>query len=231
MLAAAITFFHVATGMVVLVVAPAALLTRKGGRAHRRWGAVFGWAMGGVLATAAFMWQAQGHVFLLVLDVVCAYLVFEGFRVILRLRRKTPSPRADRFDVVAAVLVLVSAATLFLLALTAQTPLMRSIASILIGLGAIAAIFAALDLRAVLGRVQTRLGSLLLHISAMMAAYISAVTAFCVINFHGVPMALRWIVPSALGSIVIAYFSTQYRLRFARVRKAADAAPVRANAR
>lgn len=231
MLGNAITFFHVATGTVVLVVAPAALLTRKGGRWHRRWGAVFGWAMAAVLATAAFMWQAQGHVFLLVLDVVCAYLVFEGFRVIMRLRRKTANARADRFDVVAAMLVLVSALALFAIALTAQTPLMKSIASVLIGLGAIAAVFAALDLRAVLGRVQTRLGTLLLHISAMMAAYISAVTAFCVINFHGVPMALRWIVPSVLGSIVIAYFSTQYRLRFARMRGAKPAVRARANAR
>jgi len=83
---------------------------------------------------------------------------------------------------------------------------------------AIAATFAVLDLRAVVVRVQTRLGSLLLHISAMVAAYISAVTAFCVINFHGVPMNLRWLVPSVLGSVVIAYFSMQYRLHFAAVR-------------
>jgi hypothetical protein len=37
----------------------------------------------------------------------------------------------------------------------------------------------------------------------MIAAYVSAVTAFCVINFHGVPMFLRWFVPSAIGTIVI----------------------------
>jgi uncharacterized membrane protein len=222
MLAAAIIFFHVATGAVVLVVAPAALLTRKGGRAHRFWGVVFGWAMAAVLATAAFMWQAKGHLFLLVLDVVCAYLVFEGFRVIFRRRRRAADRAANALDIGAAVAVLAAAVALFALAATSQTPLMRSIAGVLIGLGAIAAIFAALDLRAILGRVQTPQGSLLLHISAMLAAYISAVTAFCVINFHGVPMPLRWIVPSALGSLVIAGFSTQVRLRFARSRRARE---------
>lgn len=223
MLLQAITLFHVVTGTVVLFVAPAALLARKGGRWHRRWGITFASAMAGVLVTAAFMWQSHGHVFLLVLDVVCAYLVFEGFRVILRRKRRAENAVADRIDVGAASLVLVCAIALFVLAATAQTPLMRGIASVLVGLGAIAAVFAALDLRAVLARVQTRLGSLLLHISAMIAAYISAVTAFCVINFHGVPMNLRWIVPSALGSIVIAYFSTQYRLKFARAKRAARA--------
>jgi hypothetical protein len=65
----------------------------------------------------------------------------------------------------------------------------------------------------------------------MISAYISAVTAFCVINFHGVPMNLRWIVPSALGSIVIAYYSTQYRLKFARAKHAAlgEALPLEGN--
>ena len=224
MAASAIVFFHVLTGTIVLFVAPAALLTRKGGRWHRRWGQIFTAAMAVVLVSAAFMWQAQGHVFLLVLDFVCAYLVFEGFRVIARRRRRTPDRVADRIDVGAAVVILVCSTALVALAATARTPLMHDIASVLVGLAAIAAVFALLDLRAVVARVQTRLGSLLLHISAMMAAYISAVTAFCVINFHGVPMNLRWIVPSVLGSVVIAYFSTQYRLKFAATRRSAEAA-------
>jgi hypothetical protein len=215
----AIVLFHVVAGTIVLVVAPVALLALKGGRTHRRAGVAFASAMAVVLVTAAFMWQAKGHVFLLVLDVVCAYLVFEGFRVIARRRRVASDPIADRFDIAAAALVLVCAIALVAIALVAQTPLMRGIAGILIGLAAIAATFAALDLRAVAARVQTRLGSLLLHISAMMAAYISAVTAFCVINFHGVPMSLRWIVPSLLGSTIIAYFSMQYRLKFAAAKR------------
>jgi uncharacterized membrane protein len=216
MLLGALTLFHVATGAVVLVVAPAALLTRKGGRWHRRWGIVFAAAMAAVLGTAAFMWQPHGHVFLLVLDVVCAYLVFESFRALRRSRRKTADAAANALDLAAASLVLLSAGALFVLAATAQTALMRGIAGILVALGAIAAIFAGLDFKAVVMRAQTRPGALLVHVSATIAAYISAVTAFCVINFHGVPMTLRWVVPSALGSTVIAYFSIQCRRRFAK---------------
>jgi hypothetical protein len=215
----AIVLFHIVAGTIVLIVAPIALITLKGGRKHRRAGSAFAFAMGVVLFTAAFMWQAKGHVFLLVLDVVCAYLVFEGFRVIARRRRNARDRAADRIDLAAAALILLCSIALVAIALIAKTPLMRDIAGILIGLAAIAATFAILDLRAVAARVQTRLGSLLLHISAMMAAYISAVTAFCVINFHGVPMSLRWIVPSLIGSTIIAYFSMQYRIKFASAKR------------
>jgi hypothetical protein len=215
-LAHATTALHVLAGSIVLVVAPAALLVRKGGRWHRRWGVAFAAAMAFVLATAAFMWQPQGHVFLLVLDVVCAYLVFAGFRVILRRKRARGDGRADTVDVVAAALVLASSIALFVIAARASTPLMHTLAPILVALGVISAAFSALDLRAILTRVQTPLGSLLVHISAMLAAYISAVTAFCVINAHGVPMTLRWALPSALGTLVITFFSVQHRLRAAR---------------
>jgi hypothetical protein len=50
------------------------------------------------------------------------------------------------------------------------------------------------------------------HFSAMIAAYISAVTAFVVINAHGVPMQLRWLVPISIGTLVISGFALPYRL-------------------
>jgi hypothetical protein len=192
------------------------MLVRKGGRAHRRWGTAFICAMMIVLATATVMWQPHGHLFLLFLDVVCAYLVFQGYRVIARRRRLAPDRRQDAIDLGAAGLVLASTVALVALAATASTPLMRSIALILAAIAAIAAAFAALDLRAIASRTQSRLGSLLVHISAMIGAYISAVTAFVVINLHSVPMAARWTVPSAVGTIVIGWFSTEYRRRFSR---------------
>jgi len=211
-----VTLLHVVAGTFVLAVAPAAMIVRKGGPWHRRWGIAFAGAMAFVLATAAFMWQAHGHLFLLFLDAVSAYLVFVGFRTMARRRRRTRDVRADRIDAAAATLVFACAAILAWLAATARTPLMQSLATVLFALGAIAATFGILDLKAVLERRQSRLGSLLLHFSAMIGAYISAVTAFVVINAHSVPMGLRWLVPSVAGTVVIGAFSTVYRRRFAR---------------
>ncbi len=210
-----ITGLHVVAGMLVLVVAPAALLVRKGGRWHRRWGFVFAAAMALVIATAAVMWIPHGHLFLLFLDVMSAYLIFAGLRVIARGRRKARNRVADGVDLAAAAAVLASGCTLIAIAASANTPLMRNLAPVLVALSAIGAAFAALDIKALGARSRSRLGSLLFHLSAMIGAYVSAVTAFCVINFHAVPMPLRWFVPSAVGSIVIGAFSATYRRRFA----------------
>ena len=211
-----VTLVHVVAGTLVLAVAPAAMIVRKGGRWHRAWGRAFAWGMGVVLISAAFMWESHGHLFLLFLDAVSAYLVFQGFRTLARRRRRTRDIRADAFDALAAGIVALCAAALVGLAVGARTPLMQSLTGVLYGLAAIATTFAVLDLKAIVERKQTRLGSLLLHLSAMIGAYISAVTAFCVINFHGVPMSLRWLVPSVAGTLVIAAFSIAYRRRFAR---------------
>jgi uncharacterized membrane protein len=215
-----ITLLHVAAGTVVLAVAPAAMIVRKGGAWHRRWGIAFALAMVFVLASAAFMWESHGHLFLLFLDAVSAYLVFAGYRTIARRRRRTRDARADRIDALAAGGVAACAAALAGIGAYARGPLMRELAGVLLALAAIAAAFAYLDLKALAERKQSRLGSLLVHLSAMIAAYISAVTAFVVINAHGVPMTLRWLVPSVAGSAVIAGFSIAYRRRFARARRA-----------
>jgi hypothetical protein len=211
-----VTLIHVAAGTFVLLVAPAAMLVRKGGAWHRRWGLAFAGAMAFVLATALFMWQSHGHLFLVFLDAVSASLVVIGYRTIARRRRRARDDAADRFDIAGAAIVTVCAAALVFLGATARTPLMQSLAIVLFALAAIATIFALLDLKAVLDRRQSKLGSLLMHLSAMIGAYISAVTAFVVINAHAVPMGLRWLVPSLLGSGVIAGFSIVYRRRFAR---------------
>ncbi len=219
-----VTLLHVVAGTFVLAVAPAAMLARKGGRWHRRWGLAFAAAMLFVLATAAFMWQSHGHLFLLFLDAVSAYLVFTGYRTIARRRRRIRDLRADRIDALGASLVILCALALVGLGLGARTPLMQSLAVVLLALGAIAASFALLDLIALVRGRQTRLGSLLVHLSAMIGAYVSAVTAFVVINAHGIPMGLRWLVPSLGGSALIAAFSIAYRRRFARAPHAAAAA-------
>jgi hypothetical protein len=211
-----VTLLHVVAGTFVLAVAPAAMLARKGGRWHRRWGLAFAGAMAFVLATAAFMWQSHGHLFLLFLDAVSAYLIFTGYRTIVRRRRRVRDLRADRIDALGAGFVVLCAVTLAWLGADARTPLMQSLAVVLFALAAIAASFAFLDLTALVRGRQSKLGSLLMHLSAMIGAYISAVTAFVVINAHGIPMGLRWLVPSLAGSSIIAGFSIAYRRRFAR---------------
>jgi len=197
---------HVIFGTVALLVVPAALVARKGSDWHKRWGTAFTASMTVVLCTAGFMWQAKGHLFLVPLGLVSAYLIFNGWRVIARRRRPEPVLFEDRIDRAAALGVIAAGCATAFLGLTAASPLMLSIRPALFGIGSIAICFGLND---ILGfyAPRSRTGWLLAHLSAMLAAYISATTAFLVINAHSVPMVLRWALPSAIGAATIVAYS------------------------
>jgi hypothetical protein len=165
-----------------------------------------------VLFSAGFLWQAKGHVFLLPLAAVSAYLIFNGTRVIARNRRPVPDLFEDRVDILAAGVAVAAALGIAYLAATAAGELMLSIRPALTGIAAIAIAFASND---VLGLAAPRMknGWLLSHFAAMIGSYVSAVTAFVVINAHDVPMMVRWVVPSlAGGSVIVAYTLRYVRL-------------------
>ncbi len=217
------TVLHVVFGTVALVVAPAAVIARKGGRWHQRWGTAFMAAMAVVLFSAGFLWQAKGHLFLVPLGTVSGYLVFSGYRNVVRRRRRVPSPVQDRIDVAAAGVAIAAGLGVIYLAGTAATPLMFSIRPALVGIGAIAICFASNE---VLGFAAPRLkvGWLLGHFAGMIASYIAAATAFIVINAHDVPMMLRWLVPSlAGGSVIVAYTLRYVRFRLPGARRLSGA--------
>jgi uncharacterized membrane protein len=203
------TLLHIVFGTVALLAVPAALFVRKGGAWHRRFGVAFALAMSVVLFSAGFMWQAKGHLFLVPLGLVSAYLVFNAFRVLARARRRAPSPLDDAVDIAAAFAVMAAGGFAAYLGATAATPLLVSIRPALIGIGTIAIAFGLNDVLGFLGP-RMRLGWLLAHFAAMLAAYISAVTAFLVINAHAVPMMVRWLVPSLLGATVIVGYTLRY---------------------
>jgi hypothetical protein len=142
---------------------------------------------------------------------VSGYLVFSGYRILARRRRRRDDDLDNGVDIAAAALTVAAGVWLLVIAATAASDLMRGLAPIMAGLGVVAIAFAANDVRGIFGP-RTRAGFLIAHFSAMIAAYISAVTAFVVINAHGVPMELRWLVPIGVGTLVITAFSIPYRL-------------------
>lgn len=207
------TVLHVFFGTLALIAAPAALFVGKGGRWHRRFGYAYILTMAIVLFSAGFLWQEKGHVFLLPLAAVSGYLIFNAIRVIVRNRRPARDVFEDNVDILAAGIAVAAALGIAYLAATADNELMLSIRPALIGIAAIAIAFASND---VLGLTapRHRYGWLLSHFAAMIGSYVSAVTAFVVINAHDVPMMVRWIVPSAAGaSVIIAYTLRYVRFR------------------
>src|SRR2546430_7876027 len=73
---------HIAAGTVSFVMAPVALATAKGGRAHRRWGKVYFWAMAVVAATALVLSLYRPILFLALVAVFSFYNSFAAYRVL-----------------------------------------------------------------------------------------------------------------------------------------------------
>jgi uncharacterized membrane protein len=83
----ALLLIHVAAGLTALVMAPLAMLVRKGGTAHRRWGKVYFWAMFAIFASSLAVMTYRLNLFLLFIAVLAFYSAFSGCRV---LQRKRP---------------------------------------------------------------------------------------------------------------------------------------------
>src|SRR5258708_12232357 len=91
--------------------APVALVTAKGGKAHRRWGKVYLWAMGVVAATALPMAIYRPVLFLALVAVFSFYACFSAWRV-LALKDLSKGGNAKPIDWFAAVGTFVSSACL-----------------------------------------------------------------------------------------------------------------------
>ena len=85
---------HITAGIVSFVMAPVALETAKGGKAHRRWGKVYFWAMAVVAATALVLSLYRPILFLTLVAVFSFYFAFSGYRV-LRLKELARGGRAE----------------------------------------------------------------------------------------------------------------------------------------
>src|SRR3989442_161411 len=68
-LIATLRWIHIAAGTLALGLAPAAMLTVKGSRAHRRWGKIYFWAMAVVGSTAVALGLWRPQIFLALLAV------------------------------------------------------------------------------------------------------------------------------------------------------------------
>src|SRR5437868_800364 len=92
---------HIVCGMTAFFVAPAAMLTIKGGLAHRRWGKIYFWMMAAVAVTAMIMAIYRPILFLALVAIFSFYFAFRGYRGVLR-KNQGPSP----VDWIAALLTL-----------------------------------------------------------------------------------------------------------------------------
>jgi len=213
-----ILWVHVLAGTLALVVAPIALLTAKGGFAHRRWGKVYFWSMAVVAASAIVVGYWRSILFLMLTAVFSFYAALSGYRVLYR-KRPDLGQRPGALDWIAAGITLAASAALLILGITRPTPRFQELSTVAIVFGLVGLSLSSLDLWRFLSPPAERMAWWYKHMANMIGSYLAAVTAFSVVNFHFLPTTVRWLWPTMIGTPLIAVWITYYKVRFNRPKR------------
>lgn len=197
---------HIGAGALALVSGLVPLVTRKGSAVHRRSGVVYIAAMSLVLLTAVVLSLVQSIPFLLMVAVFSWYLLISGYRS----SRTRHVQRMPLFDRMLAGAACVGGAALIgyggALLLSGH-----GFGVVPLVFGGIGGALAVGDLRSAGGKERQRTQWVFVHIARMTGAYISTVTAFLVVNLGSVPLVVRWLVPTVIGTAVIVRWNRVYR--------------------
>ena len=203
---------HITAGTTALLVGLVPMLGRKGGRAHARLGRVYVACMVGVALSAALLCLLQpfstGRLFLGCLAVFSFYLAFSGWRSA-RTHGFAAADRLLAFVTLAVGLAMIGAG-------------LRLGHVLFVFFGAVTCTFAGRDLLPA-KPPTTPVPWLFRHITRMGGSYISAFTAFVVVNMGRFlpPQApgwlhlVGWIAPSVIGGVLIGRAVRHYRSRYA----------------
>ncbi|UOQ52411.1 DUF2306 domain-containing protein [Hymenobacter cellulosivorans] len=201
---------HIAVGTIALLAGLVPMLGRKGGLLHIRAGRVYIYAMMAVALTAVLLCVLQplalSRLFLTGVAVLSFYLSFSGWRAARRHSSRLPFP--DRLLAVAAVLV-----GLFMLVMGLWLQ-----AILFAFFGGLLCLFAGRDTKDFLRPSLAPTPWLLRHFTRLGGSYISAATAFIVVNLgrwlpDGAPAwssLVGWIVPTVIGTWLISRTVRRY---------------------
>jgi uncharacterized membrane protein len=218
-------WLHIAAGSCSFVLAPVALMTVKGGKAHRRWGKIYFFSMTTVAASALILALYRPVLFLALVSVFSFYTAFLGYRV-LQMKSVAVGGQVDlRWDWAVAVLTFLSSLSLAFLAL------FRPIA--VQGLVIPGVIFGLLGMQvsgeAMWGFLHPPTDRMFWwcgHMRGMIGSYIAAWSAFSVVTlgrYFGDAWYI-WLWPTMVGFPAIALSTAYYKRKFARVQRPAPAA-------
>lgn len=208
-------WIHIAAGTLALFVAPAAMLTVKGGRAHRRWGKIYFWSMALVAATAVVLGLWRPQIFLTLVAVFSFYMAFSGYRALWRKRpAQGQGPRA--IDWAAALLTFTVSVALVVFGVLRPGPIWERVGIVPVVFGALGMVLAGLDIRKFLRPPADRNAWWFDHMTGMLGSYIATVSAFSVVNFDFLPTTVRWLWATAIGTPLITIWISYYKRRFRR---------------
>lgn len=208
---------HAVAGFIALVMAPLAMLVRKGGDWHRRWGKTFFYAMAVVAVTAIVAGILRPNILMGLVALFSFHMVASGYRA-LYLKRIHQGQRPELTDYVLHGTATLFNGALFLWGVIHLALGHRDSGSIIF------TVFGAIGLMMVWGQLRRFFKSnhdkrewFYAHMTGFLGGYIATVSAFSAVNMHMIkPMWLQWLWPTMLGAPLIALWIRYYKQSFAK---------------
>lgn len=206
---------HALAGFFAFVMAPLAMVVRKGGDWHRRWGKAYFYAMAVVVVTAIVAGILRPNWLMTLVAVFSFQLVASGYRA-LYLKRLHEGQRPGGWDkLIMGAAILVNGG-LFLWGLIHLMLGHRTSGPIIfLVFGAIGLLFVWRDYRRFYKTSHDKREWLYAHMVGFIGGYIATVSAFSAVNLGMIkPMWLQWLWPTVIGAPLIALWVGYYRKRF-----------------
>lgn len=207
---------HIAGGVIALLAGLVSIFSVKGSSTHRLVGKIYFVGMTAVFIGAVFTAIGHHKDFLLMVGFFSYYLTVRGYRVLF-LKKLPEGQKAKSID---WMIIIISATFIFTL-LGWGVWALRMGASIGIAavlFGSVGSIFLLLDIKKFIRPPKEKMHWWYSHVGSMGGSYISAVTAFVVVNIE-LPQYqwVLWILPGILGGILITRTIRIYKVRFSDV--------------
>lgn len=204
---------HIAGGTIALISGLIAMLTQKGSKPHRLAGKIYFGGMTAVFVGAVIVAIAHRNDFLLMVGFFSYYLTVRGYRALyLKKIGQGQKPIALDWLIVTISGIFIAALLVYGLLIFVKGNGMGipAIVFSLIGL-----VFLVLDIRTFF-KAPPKMHWWFTHIGSMGGSYISAVTAFVVVNVQ-LPQYnwVLWVLPTLIGSVLIGRTIRKYKTQFA----------------
>jgi hypothetical protein len=207
---------HATAGAIAFVFAPLALMTAKGGPAHRRWGKIYFWMMAVVASTALVLAPYKRNYFLTLVAVFSFYAAFSGYRVLFR-KRPLQGQGPKFFDWFAAIFTFVASGLLFSFGLF-KPAVVGYMGVVSVVFGVIGMFLGFSDLKKFLKPPADRNFWWFSHMGGMIGSYIAALTAFSAVTLSRLlgSSLFVWLWPTAIGVPGLIVWIIYYKRKFNR---------------
>lgn len=207
-----IKFIHIIAGAIALTTGIIAMLTMKGGKAHRFNGKLYFWSMGIIFVTSIYMALYKEMIFFVLIAFFSFQSAFNGYRI-LYLKKLPQGQKAGTLDYIG--LIAGALAAIFMLFLGVVNSINgKTSGIILLVFGAFYTLGVWNEYRKFKKPPTEKMFWYYKHIGQMGGAYIATVTAFLVNNyslFPFLPPLVLWLLPTVVGVTLIFLVTNKYK--------------------